>query len=1536
MATIPLEEQLRVRLSRRRPDQSLDEFLTEDAVELAGDFAPVLKAGAIPISFDAGVLGALTGAPEKATADMERLVSRYSFISPDLKNQFIYYAPARQTIRDLMFRQEEENFRRLNGLAATFYERQGDPRLRMYHLLASGAADQAVGYELLMELFANAEQEYAQGVAQLLIRLALEQRPYLSSDYESGLPWLQGRLARLQGHPNRAIATFKELLKETLSPRLRPCVELSLAEAQLDAQENADAIESAAVAADGFLKTQDPFQQARALMTQSRAFAALGRSARGSGAVRQEIPDLVLRVGYEAASLLERLPILVFLMIQLGPQHILPVLDKVARDQDWVIARLFGRAVRLVRQAEALLNELRRGTSNVASSSEALWYEAHRTRANLYFSLGAPRNTAILLEDLLEHPLALSSPYRAARLRLELGEAHLADDHNELAAEEGRAVVGEFQAVGDLEHKARAHLLVGKALAAAAQERAPVRADLLGEAVGQLSAALNHYRDLNQPSNSAEVGRLLDDIAGIRQLPADHAVKTAARAAAALAPEREYPVRYMHPWIHHFRTTALVGMAVALLFILFFGISTNTGTDVGAGAFVRSTPLATLSDNFTPQLFVDVIPVRDLGLRVRVDFVLPAVLEVVLIYFLLYLLTGTSLIRLASFQALRQAQPERIAVGADAIRKYYPALDKEDRLPWDSIKEAYQVDRRLINRQIAGYSQMALYAPDISLQVPGRTTDYEDDLSKAIDAGLTIPLRRLGFSFVKSWAGVLFLLTCAALFAFLVVGTYWTERVLVNLVPPSMADVIPPYSASDLYVFLYLGLIIPLLWWLIVNPLREAYILKPEKKLPLAIGAAGVGLEALLFAQVPWLASRLPHPDIYPMLLACVMVVASAVYLVGAKHWEHLPARRTTHVYSTPVRIGAVILMLLGLGGGIYYLQREVFAYNALVRGNEARDRARNLLGGEGGDSAETLGALAEAANSYNQAIELSPYYAAGFASRAKVRSDEGILASQDPAVKQYTRDLLNTYDNAIRDYTTALELTSGSAILYANRANAYQGKALLEASNQTPIRFDSSFFHDLENAKSDFAMALQFDPRNPYYNTQRGVIAHELQQYFVAKQEYTLALKLDSRSPDAYAGRGWASFQIAIWEKSQDATAASVDEYLNASADFEIADQLLQERALSVPQADRHDLDLRRAYVLTGRAWVAYKLQQYRYALYFFEQARDLDPGNAEYPITYANIAWLVSRPLDHSTSEYFSLIQGAAQAYEENIEKYPDVPKRPYLYRTLGQFYFLLTYQTKVPDEDKRRYLEQGIKSDRNAIALDGTAPEYPLLKGRLMRSLAFLLLTSDRARALEQYEASITEFEHAMAIGAGIEPAKFSATNCKTNPAVNKDPYAKEACVAYVETNQLLAEKYQEDMRYADAIARYQAVLDAGVDAGAKSSALYQTLGWVMHLNKHDIEALEQMRKAVAQDPNNDDARFDAAFLDLASGGVGNVFDAYDQAITVASHLSSQKSQEVYQRAIGRLATLKTERPDLAGVVDSLTTILNNAITEAKKQQ
>ena len=369
----------------------------------------------------------------------------------------------------------------------------------------------------------------------------------------------------------------------------------------------------------------------------------------------------------------------------------------------------------------------------------------------------------------------------------------------------------------------------------------------------------------------AEIGRLLDDVAANPMLPEGEAARKRARALADSVPERYFPVRFNHPNMQLFRTLSIIALVLTFLLILFLSVQTAVGSQIGASAIIRSGPLITESNNVDLAQLVPVVgaELAEAQLRpvFRYDIALLGAISIILLYILTYMLAGLGFVSFTSLASLRQIQAKTLVTDNEGVG--YSGTN-QGKLRWEGIQERVSVDWMLVSRPLTSYSHQGLFGEDGSLDIPGQTANYESILSRALGGHIAVQPRQLGISLARSWAGALFLMTLGAYLLLIVVTSLHPDWVTRNL--------LGPYALSDFYIFLFLGFFIPLGYVFVLNPLREAYVLRPTVRWPLWLGGIGLAAGLLSVLMPPEIAARLVRPNVYPPLLIAFLVACSGIF----------------------------------------------------------------------------------------------------------------------------------------------------------------------------------------------------------------------------------------------------------------------------------------------------------------------------------------------------------------------------------------------------------------------------------------------------------------------------------------------------------------------------------------------------------------------------------------------------------------------------------------------------------------------------------
>ena len=170
-------------------------------------------------------------------------------------------------------------------------------------------------------------------------------------------------------------------------------------------------------------------------------------------------------------------------------------------------------------------------------------------------------------------------------------------------------------------------------------------------------------------------------------------------------------------------------------------------------------------------------------------------------------------------------------------------------------------------------------------------------------------------------------------------------------------------------------------------------------------------------------------------------------------------------------------------------MQKALQEMNAAEQKEEKQREKEELLTAQDyfrrGFRASSEGHTQEAVKEYSKAIELDPSFASAYHNR-------GILYNK-----------LGEQQKALDDYNKAIELDPSYAFAYNGRGNVYRG------------------FGERQKALDDYNKAIELDPSFAYAYNGRGNVYSDLGEQQKALDDYNKAIELDSSYAHAYNGRG-------------------------------------------------------------------------------------------------------------------------------------------------------------------------------------------------------------------------------------------------------------------------------------------------------------------------------------------------------------------------------------------------------------------------------
>jgi len=216
--------------------------------------------------------------------------------------------------------------------------------------------------------------------------------------------------------------------------------------------------------------------------------------------------------------------------------------------------------------------------------------------------------------------------------------------------------------------------------------------------------------------------------------------------------------------------------------------------------------------------------------------------------------------------------------------------------------------------------------------------------------------------------------------------------------------------------------------------------------------------------------------------------------------------------------------------------------------------------------------------------------------------SETRATATVEAATNEYVRQAFvyveqGDYEQAIADYTKAIELDPGDAGVYYYRGFAYTDLGNYEKAIADYIKAGNAYreLGDYEQAVAAYTEAIELNPNYAVAYFYRGLAYVDLDKYDQAVTDYTKAIELDPNYAAAYNRRGLAYNELK--------------EYALAISDFTKAVEL--------------DSDL--AFAYSNRGWAYSRLENYELALQDFKKSVELNPNNARVyyyrGLTYANL---------------------------------------------------------------------------------------------------------------------------------------------------------------------------------------------------------------------------------------------------------------------------------------------------------------------------
>ena len=653
-----------------------------------------------------------------------------------------------------------------------------------------------------------------------------------------------------------------------------------------------------------------------------------------------------------------------------------------------------------------------------------------------------------------------------------------------------------------------------------------------------------------------------------------------------------------------------------------------------------------------------------------------------------------------------------------------------------------------------------------SIYIPGSLA-YYDELCDELARRFRGRWRRFSVELVRSLSGLLFLVVL--FFSLLLaVLTIFQQTILQTALP------LLGYSLNDLYILVAPGLLLPLLWWFVIQPLA-ARVVRGAAVIPLSM-ATMVG--AILVTATVIDGERLNilgiQPDIVTPILALGILMAIVI---------SAPQRPLSSLLSTPRTIARGLLAALAFLAMfilIVHMWRTLSWYDQLVRGNQA---VRTALTDTRCTEQRSCAAFDEAFARYTSLICLRPGASEGYAFRGFVEVARG------------------QYDEARQDLYSALLVAQGTPPqsssacptsrlpVFANqrvlplrdlaglRANL-AAASVLTARQQSQSQTAAPFFQEAVNH-----LVYAIDESGPATTTplasiltkpaeeQCAAAAQSLNNMRLYKEQAVFVVQLaDTCYSNAFSRirntpqlalspehtTVWLDLQaaVALYERISEAFPVQIQRQagrgkaavwlilsqLSKPADVQSPDLdpqtylLLSNRSYADPLLLDAQDQRRNESVYAGQAWTSLLLGAWDTADLSLQRLEQIAPENATYPALRGLVAWLNSTRYTNGSTEYQSAYQQHIQqslAFYERVAAL-SVKERSRVRATRSVLFYNLRLTQRGPQynpEDYGYWMQLAINEMNQALLLahdEGLSETdqvgYRYWRGRLSFSLAY----------------------------------------------------------------------------------------------------------------------------------------------------------------------------------------------------------------------
>ncbi|MEN9933687.1 MAG: hypothetical protein RLZZ387_266 [Chloroflexota bacterium] len=752
---------------------------------------------------------------------------------------------------------------------------------------------------------------------------------------------------------------------------------------------------------------------------------------------------------------------------------------------------------------------------------------------------------------------------------------------------------------------------------------------------------------------------------------------------------------------------------------------------------------------------------------------------------------------------LRHAALHLGARAADVVRRVVGIEDTDDEHGHGSqgrsvaladITGVVTVDRRVLGFLLGDFSSATVQAPGQTLVIPGTVERYEM-LCADLRERLGRRYRAFSTEIIRSFHGLLFLLT--VLYALALIALLPLMAWLFQTPLPLLG-----YGLDDLYVLAAPGLVLPLVWWFVAQPLGAAHLRSATTARLLVTTVVGATLTLVVVTGVVDTNLLQIEPDLLTPALALAILGALIVYT---------PPRPLRALASLSLRNAALAGVTLAAAAGTallcWNLATTALWYHEMVRGDTLLEQAAKDKACAG----ESCPTLEAARRSFTTMICLRPGAPEGYA----LHGLAALMAGDHPAAREDFAAALAVGTPGAKAPPPGCLPASGrplspqvEATIRANLGTVQLMEAQQASAPETDELYDAalrSYGAALGNSAAAGTPTCTSIAREVLgLDMRRGLERDQHDTGRVSPESAALVLQV----ADLCYSRGLTRArdlrdlprpdQAAVRQAMWDDVSAAVAQYGAAgAASQDLSNQERAQRGLAAgwlllgqlesppgsPDAATHLLRAQELYrsieeegpadvsAQAGQAWSTLLLGAWSEARTPLARARDEDPSSPVYPALEGLTYWLdgTRYPLpgkSNPSPSYTAAMRAAVERYSEVIALSDTDLDRAYA--TRSALYWSLRNSPQgeeYRDEDYGTWMRLAIADvDRALIEAEGSGLEaeelaaYRYWSGRLHFSLA--LTWQRKLRGRHEWQELVPLFGRALndferAVEADLNP-------------------------------------------------------------------------------------------------------------------------------------------------------------------------------------